>query len=354
MEDKSITLPSISHYKYCQRPSSERKENRSKSKALSTKYKAIYFSHNNKLCSPNTSQQEENYRKSNNHKIKSELNSKFPNLSSNIWGVFNGSNGEILFGKNYNTRREIASLTKIMTCFTVIQLSKALNIDMKSENIVISKRASLIIGTKAELEKGDKLSVYDLLFGLMLPSGNDAAIALTEHFSRLIYLKLYPNNPTFPNQISKFFIYEMNKIASLIGMKRTTFSNSHGLADNLNKSTVCDLGILASHAMKDAIFKIIVSTKSYTAIGSDILGDKKEFEWRNRNILLEFGFNGIKTGSTTTAGHCLCSSIESDNKLIIIVLLNAKTEKARFSETRKIVKYIIYNNFLDPIQKIYS
>ena len=269
-----------------------------------------------------------------------------PNISSNAWGVFEGSNAEVIYGKNYNIRKEIASLTKIMTCYTILQLSKVMLLNIKTTYITITKKAALINGTKAELEKGDKISIYDLLYGLMLPSGNDAAIALADYFSKLIYLKLNPTTSTFPSQISKYFIFEMNKNATSLGMKRTTYSNPHGLADSDNKSTAQDIAILASEAMKDENFRNIVKTSEYKAQGFNYLGEKKEFVWTNLNLLLESGFNGIKTGTTPTAGNCLCSSIEKNGKSFIIVVLKSKSPKSRFSETKKILNFItkIYFN----------
>ena len=264
-----------------------------------------------------------------------------PTLTCEAWGAFDGSTGEIILGKNYTSRREIASLTKIMTCYTVILLSRTMKIDIRKELVTISKKAAYINGTKAELETGDKISIYDLLFGLMLPSGNDAALALADYFARLLYSQSFPSNQSIPNKIMKFFITEMNKNASRLGMKRTCYSNPHGLSDNNNKSTVQDLGILTFHAMKDELFRTIVKTQFYRANGFDIYNEKKEFEWNNRNILLDCGFNGVKTGTTPSAGHCLCSSIKRNGKSIIMILLSAKSQKARFSETKKLTSYLI-------------
>lgn len=105
-----------------------------------------------------------------------------PFVSAQSWVVYDCNSEQVLFGRMERERREIASLTKIMTCYVVLELIKRFNIDEKKHYIEVSDNASSITGTSAELRKGDLLCVWDMLHGLMLPSGNDAAIALAEHF----------------------------------------------------------------------------------------------------------------------------------------------------------------------------
>ena len=342
MEVKNESFRSILNIKNVIRPITERIDQLSKPKLpLITNHRM--HSLNNKKSILNSLKKQITIQETPKHKFCSELYFNTPSLTCEAWGAFDGNTSEIILGKNYTTRREIASLTKIMTCYTVIQLSRTLRIDMKSQFVVISKKAAYINGTKAELETGDKITVHDLLYGLMLPSGNDAALALSDFFGRLLFEKAYPNNLYAPHKVTKFFITEMNKNASLIGMKRTTYTNPHGLADKDNKSTVLDLGLLTCVAMKDELFRNIVKTPYYIGSGFDINNETKEFEWANRNLLLDKGFNGVKTGTTPTAGNCLCSSIERNGKFIIMIVLSAKSQKARFSETKKLSNYLLSN-----------
>lgn len=109
-----------------------------------------------------------------------------PFVTSRWWVVADGKNGQILFGRLENEIREIASLTKILVCFTVLKIWTRMSIDLKSTIIEVTEDASSIGGTSAKLKCGDWLSVWDLLHGLMLPSGNDAGYLLAEHFGQIL------------------------------------------------------------------------------------------------------------------------------------------------------------------------
>lgn len=119
------------------------------------------------------------------HKLLVDLAPPF--VTAKSWAIMDGRTGEILFGKCENDRREIASLTKIMTAFVVIQIIRKIKLNAKKTLLQVSKNAASIGGTSAKLKSGDVLSVYDLLHGLMLPSGNDAATCLAEHFGQYLF-----------------------------------------------------------------------------------------------------------------------------------------------------------------------
>jgi len=114
------------------------------------------------------------------HKLLVDLAPPF--VTAKSWAIMDGRTGEILFGKCENDRREIASLTKIMTSFVVVQIIRKIKLNARKTMLQVSKNAASIGGTSAKLKPGDVLSVWDLLHGLMLPSGNDAALCLAEHF----------------------------------------------------------------------------------------------------------------------------------------------------------------------------
>ncbi len=119
------------------------------------------------------------------HKLLVDLTPPF--VTAKSWAIMDGRTGEILFGKCENDRREIASLTKIMTAFVVIQIIRKIKLNAKKTLLQVSKNAASIGGTSAKLKSGDVLSVYDLLHALMLPSGNDAATCLAEHFGQYLF-----------------------------------------------------------------------------------------------------------------------------------------------------------------------
>jgi len=109
-----------------------------------------------------------------------------PYVTARWWGVLDGDDGSLLFGRNENTSKEIASITKIMTAYLVFRIMKRFKINPKTTMIQVSKYASAVAGTTARLKEGDILTIYDLLHGLLLPSGNDAATWLAEHFAQII------------------------------------------------------------------------------------------------------------------------------------------------------------------------
>ena len=119
------------------------------------------------------------------HKLLVDLAPPF--VTAKSWSISDGRTGEILFGKCENDRREIASLTKIMTCFVVVQIVRKIRLNAQRTFLQVSKNAATVGGTSAKLRTGDVLSVWDLLHGLMLPSGNDAAIVLAEHFGQYLF-----------------------------------------------------------------------------------------------------------------------------------------------------------------------
>mmetsp|Transcript_32033 Transcript_32033/g.31743 ORF Transcript_32033/g.31743 Transcript_32033/m.31743 type:complete len:173 (+) Transcript_32033:281-799(+) len=165
--------------------------------------------------------------------------------------------GHVVYGHCDIEPREIASLTKIMTCHVVLKLlAKTDKVTMDSV-IKVSEKAASMIGTSAELRGGDEITVKDILHGLMLPSGNDAAWALAEFFGSFL-------NPNSSKPVSHF-LSEMNKTARELGLDNTSYGNPHGLIYKRNLSTARDVCKLASVAMKDEIFRGIVGTKMYTA-----------------------------------------------------------------------------------------
>ena len=282
-----------------------------------------------------------------------------PYVSAKSWAIADGHSGKIYFGKGESEKREIASLTKIMTCYTALKLAKKYDVNFDITKVRASAKAGAIQGTRAELDEGDTLYLWDLFHGMMLPSGNDAAIAMAEFFGKVIKENSLPplridakdkktvlKNPS----PQKLFVNEMNRVAKELGLTETNFVNPHGLNNYYNKSSACDVAKLSSVAMKEPLFREIVRCKKYKCKGMTIDGEDKFFKWVNTNKLLDKGYNGVKTGVTQSAGPCLVTSIEIGDLFLIFVLLNSRSMDHRWIEIKKLRKWVMTRfNKLDVI-----
>lgn len=253
---------------------------------------------------------------------------KKPIVSSKAWVVYD-TTGQMLHGHNENDSREIASLTKIMTCILVIEETLK-NRRSFQEFTQVSEASCRIEGTKAGLSAKDTLKIFDLLYGLMLPSGNDAALALAEHIGKLQDNNLNP---------LQNFVNKMNQLAKQLNLEKTFFSNPHGLSNPNNRSTAKNIAILTSYGLKLPVFRRIVSTPTYECLVYSRY-EVKKVVWTNTNKLLWKGFSGVKTGFTPSAGPCLCSCIEEKaNRQVIIVLLGCSSMNKRWLEAYRLWKW---------------
>jgi D-alanyl-D-alanine carboxypeptidase (penicillin-binding protein 5/6) len=213
------------------------------------------------------------------------------------------STSTILHQKNAQAKLPMASTTKIMTALIIIE-----DCDL-DEEITVPDEAVGVEGSSIYLKHGEVISVRDLLYGLMLRSGNDSAAALAIHHSKNI------NN----------FVAKMNERAKELGLTDTQFTNPSGLPDNEHYTTAKDLCTLACSAMKNPTFKQIVGTKNYT-------GKYRSFVNKNKILNSVEGANGVKTGYTVKAGRCLVSSAERDNMSVVCVVLNCPDMYERSKE----------------------
>jgi len=219
-----------------------------------------------------------------------------------------GSN-RVLHAKNQNEKRFMASTTKILTCITIIE-----NCNL-SDIVTITDKTVGVEGSSIYLEVGEKLSVLDLLYGLMLRSGNDCAETLAVYCS---------------GSIENFAIL-MNETANKIGAKDSNFVNPHGLHDNNHYTTAYDLALISCYAMKNADFRKIVGTK-VTKIPFTTRDYDRVLINKNK-MLSEFeGATGIKTGYTKKAGRCLVSSCNRDGMELVSVVLNCPSMFERSKE----------------------
>lgn len=212
--------------------------------------------------------------------------------------LLEASSGRVLYEKNADARMEQASTTKIMTAILAIE-SGGLD-----RTVTVSNRAARSEGSSLNLKEGETLPLIELLYGLMLQSGNDAAVAIAEALGGSV----------------EAFVERMNEKASLLGLSGTHFANPNGLHDPEHYTTARDLAALSRYAMQNDTFRTIVSTVSHATENCDV----QRF-LRNKNRLLrEYdGATGIKTGYTKAAGKCLAFSAKRDNMELIGAVLNA-------------------------------
>ena len=205
--------------------------------------------------------------------------------------------GRVLDGKNYNKPMLIASITKIMTCLLAIESGKLDNKVIVDDTVLSSYGSGIYISV------GEELSLRDLLYGLMLRSGNDAALMVAKY----VYLNVSD------------FVNLMNEKALEIGMKNTIFVNPSGLdnIDSGNYSTAYDMALLTRYAMRYDEYRKIVSTKSYT-----LKTNMKTYIWKNKNKLLSEDYvTGGKTGYTKRAHRTLVSTGSKNNINLVIVTI---------------------------------
>ena len=203
------------------------------------------------------------------------------------------STGTILTESNAQARLPMASTTKILTAIIIIE---DCNLD---EEITVPDEAVGVEGSSIYLARDEKIDIRDLLYGLMLRSGNDSAAALAIHHS---------------GSIEKFAAV-MNERAKKIGANHSNFKNPSGLPDDEHYTTAYDLCTISCYAMKNEVFKQIVSTTNYT-------GKYKNFVNKNKILNKYPSANGVKTGYTLKAGRCLVSSAEQNGMDVVCVVLN--------------------------------
>lgn len=259
-----------------------------------------------------------------------EQTEDIPKLNSREAIIIDKKSKRIIYGKNENKRVAMASTTKIMTAIIVLE-----NANLNDE-VIVSAKAAGIGGSRLGLKKNDKITVMNLLYGLMLCSGNDAAIALAEHVAGSV----------------ESFADKMNEKARDLKLQNTHFVSPHGLDNPEHYTTAYELAIIADYAMDNEEFTKIVGTKNATVM---INGYSKNI--KNTNELLGYlnGVKGIKTGFTNNAGRCLVTCTNRSGFEIITVVLGADTKKFRTEDSIKLIEYT-YKNFkeIDITQTINS
>lgn len=250
-----------------------------------------------------------------------------PKINSRSAVVFDRNSKKAIYNKNMNQKRPMASTTKIMTAIVVIENSNLKDI------VKVSKKAAATGGSSLKLKTNDEVSVENLLYGLMLVSGNDAAVALAEHVGGSI----------------EEFARLMNEKALSLGLNNTHFVTPHGLDEEKHYTTAYELSVLADYALNNKKFAEIVGTKTYTVTVNNL-----PRIINNTNELLGNinGVYGVKTGFTNGANRCLVSSIKRDELDVICVVLGADTKKDRTKDSIKLIEYAYQNYEVVNIEEI--
>lgn len=206
--------------------------------------------------------------------------------------VIDADTGEVLLEQNADACLPMASTTKIMTA--LVALGEG---DLDRE-YTVRKEYTQVEGSSMYLQEGETLTLRDTLYGLMLESGNDAAVAIAGECGGL-----------------EAFVQKMNDKAAALGLVNTHFDNPNGLPSETHYTTARELAIITAEALRDPVFRQIVSTESYT------LG-QRTFANHNRLLSMYDGAIGVKTGYTKAAGRCLVSAAEKNGRTVIVVTLN--------------------------------
>ncbi|WP_417168704.1 D-alanyl-D-alanine carboxypeptidase family protein [Terrihalobacillus insolitus] len=220
-----------------------------------------------------------------------------PSVSANNAVLMEQSTGRVLYEKAANKKQSIASITKIMTAILAVESGKL------NETVTTSRRAAYTEGSSIYLKEGEKMKLKDLVYGLMLRSGNDSAVAIAEYLGGSV----------------EGFAYLMNEKAAWLGMTNTNFDNPHGLDSDTHYSTAYDMALLMRYAMENETFREITGAKSYKA-------ETRTYSWRNKNKMLTKYYKysiGGKTGYTRKTGRTLVSVSKKENMELIAVTLDA-------------------------------
>lgn len=228
-----------------------------------------------------------------------------PGTHAQAAALIDVASGRLLYSAKGDRQLRIASLTKIMTAIVAIENGRL------NDTVTVSSRAAGKEGSSLYLKAGEKMKLSDLLYGLMLRSGNDAATAIAEHVGGSV-----------PG-----FVFLMNRKAEELGLRQTRFANPHGLDEEGHYSSANDLAVLTAYALHNKTFRTVVSTKVKSAPNPN---EPWDYKWVNKNKMLTMyeGADGVKTGYTKMALRCLVSSATRGGQQLVAVTLNDRNDWA--------------------------
>ena len=239
---------------------------------------------------------------------------KAPAVNAAAAIVIEESTGRVLYSKNATAKRSIASTTKIMTAVVALENGGP------DDEVTVSKRAASVGGSILGLKAGQKYTLKEMLYAMLMVSANDAAIAVAEHIGGTV----------------ENFAVMMNKRANSLGAANSRFVSPHGLDTANQYSSAYDLAIITRHALKNPVFSEIVSTSGYQITGHSL--------YNTNELLGDYpGLDGVKTGYTGKAGRCLVTTAKRDGMRLITVVLGSPTRTARAGASRALLNYAFEN-----------
>lgn len=265
-----------------------------------------------------------------------------PFVTCDAWAAVDGKTGQAIAGESAETKLPMASTTKIMTAWLVLRIAKS-NADVLDEVVTYSRRADRTPGSTSAIREGEKLTVRETLFGLLLPSGNDASVALAEHFGSRALGLLEPGSRGKDDSADplEVFVEAMNREAKRLGLKNTSYKNPHGLDASGHQTTASDLARLAQAALKIDTFRDVVDTRIYGCQVTGPGGYVRNVSWKNTNRLLgTTGYGGVKTGTTSRAGACLVSLSDRDGQQTVLAVLGSAASEARYTDSRNLHRWL--------------
>ncbi len=239
-----------------------------------------------------------------------------PALGAESYILLDYHSGRVLVDKQSDLRRDPASLTKVMTAFVVFSELKAGNLSL-SDEVLVSEKAWRAPGSRMFIEVGDRVSVENLLRGMIIQSGNDASVALAEHIAGT----------------EQTFAALMNQYAAELGMTNTQYTNAAGLPSAEHYSSASDTARL--------VRALITRFPEYYGYYSERVFTWNDIEQFNRNRMLwqDSTVDGVKTGYTEAAGYCLATSANRDGMRLISVVLGASSPGQRIEQSKALLNY---------------
>jgi D-alanyl-D-alanine carboxypeptidase (penicillin-binding protein 5/6) len=236
-----------------------------------------------------------------------------PGVSSGAAVLMDWKTGRVLYQKDAYTRRAPASTTKVLTAILALERGKL------TDQVKVSKRAAYTVGSSMYIKPGEVYSLHDLLYGLLLRSGNDAATAIAEHIA---------------GSVENFAVL-MNQKAKELGAVNSQFANPHGLTDSRHYSTAYDLALITRHALQNETFRTIVAIRE-TPLTFEYLHRDVVLHNTNRLLRMMPDADGVKTGTTAAAGACLIASATRDDQKLVAVVLRAGN---RWNDAAKLLEW---------------
>ncbi|HTI49630.1 MAG TPA: D-alanyl-D-alanine carboxypeptidase family protein, partial [Planctomycetaceae bacterium] len=258
-----------------------------------------------------------------------------PFVTCRNWVVADAASGTLIGESDSGSAVDVASTTKIMTAYVILELVRTEG-KLLDQPVTFSDRAARTSGSSCDLKPGEALPLREMLFALLLPSGNDAAVALAEHLGK----RFEPATRKGADEPLARFVAEMNRTAKRLEMSATRYVNPNGLPEKGHVSSARDLVRLTVAARRHALFREIAATRQHNVevVGRD--GKRRTLTWKNTNRLLAIaGYSGVKTGYTRSAGSCLVSTGERGKDSLIVVVLGAPSAAAAVTDSRNLYRW---------------